>query len=64
MCNFDRVQDIKDAAQSIIDHAESILGNEDYLYDFSITISFSANRPIEINTNKYFYPHRNIEKLI
>lgn len=57
------IKQIKDAGQSIIDNAESILGNERYFIDvhvnFVVSRDFSQIPQLEIN--RHFIPEKEIE---
>lgn len=58
------LDDIKKYGQSIIDNAESILGDERYFMD--LKISFIVDRSLEkgltINLERHFIPEGDIEK--
>ena len=57
------IQNIKDCGQSLIDHAENIVGNYKYPSNFTITCYVSerdATPYISVDTN--FYPEGIIER--
>ena len=50
--------DVKAVGQSIIDNAESIVGNEKYMSDIYITISYDLNKIPDINISRTFTPEQ------
>lgn len=56
-----RIQQIKDCGQSIIDNAESIYGDYKYPTDLKITIDLPCNQHPTIQTVKSFVPEQLIE---
>lgn len=59
----DRLQQIKDAGQSIINNAESILGNEEYRTELSIIVTLKANEIPEIRIERSFIPETYVNRL-
>ena len=59
------IRDIKDAGQSLIDNAESIVGDYEYLSSIGIHIDLDANDRYtpKINTSVDFYPEQYMEGL-
>lgn len=58
------IKRVKDAGESLIKNAESIVGDEKYLCDIQISIdigSFSEEVPT-IEIQRQFYPEKTIEK--
>ena len=58
------IKRVKDAGESLIKNAESIVGDEKYLCDIQISIdvgSFGEEVP-KIEIQRQFYPEKTIEK--
>jgi len=53
---IDRLQQIKYCGQSIIDNAESILGDEKFRQDLKIIVEFQANEIPTIKVERRFIP--------
>lgn len=51
------VEEIKLCGKSIIENAESIVGNEAYLGSLQVTIYVNPAEPIRINIDRDYYPH-------
>ena len=60
----DRLQEIKDVGQSIIDNAESILGKEKYRSSFTIRAEFPSKQPPIITIERKFLPEKLVDSLI
>lgn len=65
--SFDKefyIKRVKDAGESLIKNAESIVGDEKYFYDLQIIIDFGIiNDEIpNIEIRRQFYPEKTIEK--
>ena len=58
------IKRVKDAGESLIKNAESIVGNEKYFYDLQIIIDLGIiNDEIpNIEVRRQFYPEKTIEK--
>lgn len=59
--NFDRtarVEQLKTCAETIIKNAESIIGDEHYAGDMSVSIILKANEIPRIKVDKDIYPDR------
>lgn len=57
------IQNIKDCGQSLIDNAESIVGNYKYLGEITITCFPSdLNEVVHIEITNNFYPENYIER--
>lgn len=56
------INNIKAVGQSIIDNAESIVGNEKYMSDIYITISHDWNEVPDINISRTFTPEQIVER--
>lgn len=56
MTREDRIKELKYAAQTIIDNAESIVGTEKTWYRLSVSIDINAGEVPTININKDIYP--------
>lgn len=59
----ERIQQIKDCGQSIIDNAESIYGNYDFPQGLKIIVSLEMNEVPKITTVKSFIPENYIGRL-
>ena len=59
-----RLQQIKDVGQSIIDNAESILGTEKYRSGFVIRAEFEPHKPPIITIERKFLPEKLVDSLI
>lgn len=55
-CCENRLKQIKQVGQSIIDNAESILGTEPFRIDLIITATFNANESPTIKVERRFIP--------
>lgn len=57
------IQNIKDCGQSLIDNAESIVGNYKYLGDIKITCYPSdSDEAVRIEVTNEFYPENYIDR--
>lgn len=54
--NEDRLKQIRQVGQSIIDNAESILGTEPFRTDLVIKATFHVNEVPEIIVERHFIP--------
>ena len=56
--NEDRLKQIKDAGQAIIDNAESIMGNEQFRTGLTIHVEFPLHDIPTITVERSFIPDR------
>ena len=58
----DRIQQIKDCGQSIVDHAESIYGDYPCSTSLTVVIAMDVNKPPVITVNREFYSEIMLER--
>lgn len=50
------VQNVKDCGQALIDNAESIVGNEEFMTSLSVWCDINSGDFPEINVDRHFIP--------
>lgn len=56
------VRKVREAGESLIKNAESIVGSEEYLTSLYISIDFSPNEIPTISINRDFIPEKTIQR--
>ena len=59
----ERIQQIKDCCQSIVDHAESIYGDYPCPTSLKVVIAMEVNAPPTITVNREFYSERMVARM-
>ena len=58
------IQQIREAGESIVKNAESIVGTEQYLMGLDVNVNVNPNEQLpEITVNRKFLPDKHIERI-